>query len=161
MKISDLIKNKKILIVGVIILIVVALLLIFNGRGGAPAPTPSPAPTISPLGEPRISPISGAFAVAGTLNGITIEFDKPVDTSTVRLKSIPSLTFMVTTRKDIPNGIVVSPQTPWEKGSYTITLEGGIFSVDKKSAYNNDIVLKYTITTPPLPDYKYERPGGI
>lgn len=81
------------------------------------------------LKQPKFLPEPGIFYAAGSHESISLFFEVPIDTQSVRITSNPSLQFDVEISPEFPKRIILTPRTPWAPDTtYTITISKGLRS---------------------------------
>ncbi len=146
-----------VIVIGVIVFVTVLMLINRNKNQTA---TPSPTPIV--LIMPKISPEPGRVEMGNTLSGIELDFNTPVDPSSVVAVADPQITLIATKRKDFPNKIILSPQSPWKAGNYTIVVKSGIRSLDGTTSFDRELTLKYIVFNTAIEEpNKVERPDGF
>ena len=112
---------------------------------GSP-PRPEPKPDLSII---TIAPQpSTALALGGSKQSIMVEFNKPVDFTTVIVSSSPDLGLEPIKSLTNSNQLILKVNKSWVLGQkYTISVSANILSVDHMSVLKQGIIIQYNITT--------------
>lgn len=128
-----------------------------SGASPRPSPTSIINPSLAPLVLKSAAPIEGEAAMGNTQNAISLNFDQPVNSSTVFVESDPDVKLSPVIRKDDLKKLLLVPSVAWKSNTnYIIKIRAGLTTSDGKLQTKTDIVLQYGVVEPPLPAYDRE-----
>ncbi len=119
-----------------------------------PVASPTLTPTIQALQVPTVYPKSGDVEVGGSLAGVSVFFNAPIDTSSIQIVAEPAINFRVGILADDPNRIILTPLTPWASGvKYSVKILRGVRTSDQKKELKQDITIEYHIKDIPTDNF--------
>ncbi len=140
-------KNKKIIIISLIIISVIWIMFALNPKKEINLPTPTPLSDLNI--KPEIFPKSGTIPFGGTTSAITMSFSKEILLNSIQIDVKPLITIKPNLLNDDRGRLILTPLEPWATDqTYTITIKSGIKSSSGQTITTEDIILQYQMSKP-------------